>query len=572
MKQLNNQNCINSLNDMKTTLSTDLGKQKNFLLNLSNIIDIISSGTIELTPLLDNINNILPELIQVLGIPFCDLINETNIIDYYSKLYISTKSEVIKNILISFIQVFNYISKEKTLADTLLQLLINSDDSFKEISSNIRKTRTPVEDIYNTLISNYRKSNSENKIKMKKELLEKINELENKKISSPSTILYLKEKIVAIDNNVRIIDINNIQNVNVFNGINHFINNFKTNNCFQLKNIYKNNVIVNEEINKVKKIPLKDREFVYKDEELIDEENEYTEFKNYSYPFSQEKQDEIKRQYCGFLNSHGGRIYLGINDFRIVKGIHLDPKAKESIKNDLINYTKDFFPACNIDKINIYFLTVRHMKTNRIMHNLYLIKIIVMPGEPYNLYSIHNKGGYISSLRLPGQCINLTAEEIYSELMKRAELLKQKDIIEQNKNKNQNQINEFKEGMYEDFSEDTNLNDNEKKESESEEKNGKKRVIYVVKISNIDTNLKIKDINKNFTGCGCCLQKFPAIEGKSKGNGEICFHKKTAAKHIIKNFNGNKLGGSKQISMKLIKRVLKEMSVFKFGIFKDCKS
>jgi predicted HTH transcriptional regulator len=206
----------------------------------------------------------------------------------------------------------------------------------------------------------------------------------------------------------------------------------------QLKNIYKNNVIVNEEINKVKNIPLKDREFLYKDEELIDEENEYTEYKHYSYPFSQEKVDEIKRQYCGFLNNHGGRIYLGINDLRIVKGIRLEPKENEIIKNELLNYTNDFYPPCSIDKINLYFIPVRHPKTNKVLHNLYVLKIIVMPGEPYNLYSIHNKGGYISTLRLPGQCINLTAEEIYSELMKRAELLKQKDINDINNQQKKN--------------------------------------------------------------------------------------------------------------------------------------
>ena len=64
-----------------------------------------------------------------------------------------------------------------------------------------------------------------------------------------------------------------------------------------------------------------------------------------------------------------------------------------------------------------------------------MVKIIVMPGEPYNLYSLNNKNGYISTLRLPGQCINLTAEEIHSEIMRRGELYKQKHLTEQN-NKN----------------------------------------------------------------------------------------------------------------------------------------
>ena len=549
MKQLNNQNNIFSLNDMKENLSNNLINQKNFIMNLNTIIDINSSGIKDLIPLFESINKILPELINYLGIPFCDIINETNILNYYLNTYINTKQIEIKRILISFIQVFNFLSNDIMLGDTLIQQLSNYDNDFKEISKNKRNTKTLLEEIYDILNLTYKKSNLENKAKIKKDLLEKINELEKKRCCSVSAIQYLKEKIISIDNYIRIIDIKSNKNANIFNNINQFINNFKTNNIFKTKNIYKNNIIMNEEINKVKNIPLKDREFLYKDEELIDEENEYTEFKQYSYPFSQEKIDEIKRQYCGFLNSHGGRIYIGINDFRIVKGINLDRKAYESVKNDLINYSKDFYPTCKIDKINVYFLTLKHSKTNKVMSDLYVIKIIVMPGEPYNLYSINNKGGYISALRLPGQCINLTGEEILTELMKRTNLLKQKNI------NNKNEINDTKKNEFEEFDEEINEDD---KESDSEDKNNKKNIIYIVKISNIDKNLKIKDINKNFTGCGCKLQKFPADKGKSKGYGEIHFTKKTTAKHLIQKLNNSNLGGKNQISLKLIKRTLKE--------------
>ena len=549
MKQLNNQNNIFSLNDMKENLSNNLINQKNFIMNLNTIIDINSSGIKDLIPLFESINKILPELINYLGIPFCDIINETNILNYYLNTYINTKQIEVKRILISFIQVFNFLSNDIMLGDTLIQQLSNYDSDFKEISKNKRNTKTLLEEIYDILNLTYKKSNLENKAKIKKDLLEKINELEKKRCCSVSAIQYLKEKIISIDNYIRIIDIKSNKNANVFNNINQFINNFKTNNIFKTKNIYKNNIIMNEEINKVKNIPLKDREFLYKDEELIDEENEYTEFKQYSYPFSQEKIDEIKRQYCGFLNSHGGRIYIGINDLRIVKGINLDRKAYESVKNDLINYSKDFYPTCKIDKINVYFLTLKHSKTNKVMSDLYVIKIIVMPGEPYNLYSINNKGGYISALRLPGQCINLTGEEILTELMKRTNLLKQKYI------NNKNEINDTKKNEFEEFDEEINEDD---KESDSEDKNNKKNIIYIVKISNIDKNLKIKDINKNFTGCGCKLQKFPADKKKSKGYGEIHFTKKTTAKHLIQKLNNSNLGGKSQISLKLIKRTLKE--------------
>ena len=85
-------------------------------------------------------------------------------------------------------------------------------------------------------------------------------------------------------------------------------------------------------------------------------------------------------------------------------------------------------------------------------------------------------------------------------------------------------------------------------------KDNKAKIIYVVKITNIDTSLKIKDINRFFNTCKCSYQKFPAKDGKSEGNGEIHFSKKENAKSFINKYNKIKLCGRKQISMKLTKR------------------
>ena len=133
MKQLNNQNNIFSLNDMKENLSNNLINQKNFIMNLNTIIDINSSGIKDLIPLFESINKILPELINYLGIPFCDIINETNILNYYLNTYINTKQIEIKRILISFIQVFNFLSNDIMLEDKLIQQLSNYDNDLKEI-------------------------------------------------------------------------------------------------------------------------------------------------------------------------------------------------------------------------------------------------------------------------------------------------------------------------------------------------------------------------------------------------------------------------------------------------------
>ena len=148
MEQLNVQNNLKQLIDLKTSLSNDFSKQKNLVINLQKIINIISSGFKELIPSLESINNILPYIIHELGLPFCDLINETNIIKYYFDLYISNKSDIIKNILISFIQVFNFTSRKKTPGDILLEFLLSYDKIFKEISDNKRKIKTEIEEIY----------------------------------------------------------------------------------------------------------------------------------------------------------------------------------------------------------------------------------------------------------------------------------------------------------------------------------------------------------------------------------------------------------------------------------------
>ena len=152
------------------------------------------------------------------------------------------------------------------------------------------------------------------------------------------------------------------------------------------------------------------------------------------------------------------------------------------------------------------------------------------------------------------------------EILKRTELLRQKHINEQNNEtninnnniiisniktdiKNNNENEEAKEDDYEDISIDA--------VAEKESDDNKKKALFVVKITNIDTSLKIKDINRYFNGCGCSRTNFPAEEGKSKGYGEIHFSKKETAKYLIQKYNNINLCGAKKIKMKLTKRIIK---------------
>ena len=554
MQQMTIINKLNNFNEIINSFSNDFNKQKNFIQNLNYLINFIYFGNMQMTSSLETINNILPYIMKKFGLPFCDLMSHyNNIFKYYISMYISNKTDIIKNILITFIKVFNFKSYTKTPADALIEVLKNYDNDFELIANEKRTEKDEIEEIYDTL--NLPNLNEE-KIKL---LIKQINEVEKRNIYPISTIQYLKEKLDLIWGNSQKKNINNL--IDSINNINNICNIIKSlqnfNYLFFVNNMQINNNNINnfrnglntDEINKLKEIPLKDRVYLYSEEDLNDEEDEYTEFKNYTLPFSPEIIYELKRQYCGFLNSHGGRIYIGINDLRKVKGLDLDNTQRDTIRKELVNYLNDFYPECRTNKINVYFIPIKSKQTNQIINHLYVIKIIIMPGEPYHLYSLSNKGGFISTLRLPGQCINLTAEEIYTEIIKRGELLKRSD------NNEENRKGDIKENIYEELNENINESENEETDEKSDNTNNKKKVIYVVKITNIDTSIKIKDINRFFNGCGSSEQKFPAKEGRSTGFGEIIFSKKETAKRLIEKYNRIKLCGTKQITMKLKKRI-----------------
>ena len=554
MQQMTIINKLNNFNEIINSFSNDFNKQKNFIQNLNYLINFIYFGNMQMTSSLEAINNILPYIMKKFGLPFCDLMSHyNNIFKYYTSMYITNKTDKIKYILITFIKVFNFKSYTKTPADALIEVLKNYDNDFELIANEKRTEKNEIEEIYDTL--NLPNLNEE-KIKL---LIKQINEVEKRNIYPISTIQYLKEKLDLIWGNSQKKNINNlIDSINNINNICNIINSLQNfNYLFFVNNMQINNNNINnfrnglntDEINKLKEIPLKDRVYLYSEEDLNDEEDEYTEFKNYTLPFSPEIIYELKRQYCGFLNSHGGRIYIGINDLRIVKGLNLDNTQRDTIRKELVNYINDFYPECRTNKINVYFIPIKSKQTNQIINHLYVIKIIIMPGEPYHLYSLSNKGGFISTLRLPGQCINLTAEEIYTEIIKRGELLKRSDNNEENRN------GDIKENIYEELNENINESENEETDEKSDNTNNKKKVIYVVKITNIDTSIKIKDINRFFNGCGSSEQKFPAKEGRSTGFGEIIFSKKETAKKLIEKYNRIKLCGTKQITMKLKKRI-----------------
>ena len=303
-------------------------------------------------------------------------------------------------------------------------------------------------------------------------------------------------------------------------------------------------------------IPLDKRTFFYLDEKIKERKNELIEFRNYSLPLTnKEEGEEIKRQICGFLNSRGGRLYLGINSQNIVKGIILNSKARDISRNSLINLTYDFYPNCRIDKILIYFIPVKNPKTNDFIPKRYIVKIRVYPGDPDILYSMTSTG-YHSIIRRNDINYELNSAEICQEIIAR-------DEIKKIKNKDNNYIKELN---LKDPEPEININDNDdenddlplygvdnnKNLSDSIKKiikeKGKRPIrkknksnmvregTFTVKVTNIDEKVPINDVNRFFNRCKCYSQKM------LNGYGYLNFSNLNDANNCIARYNGSKLG------------------------------
>ena len=249
---------------------------------------------------------------------------------------------------------------------------------------------------------------------------------------------------------------------------------------------------IKQDILELRKKPLEDRAYFYKDEKISGAEDEKTEFKNYYFPLGKGKREELVRQICSFINSSGGKLYIGIDDERSIKGVPTDGDI--TFYNNLIfNMVEDFSPKIEPKEfLKFYAIPVKDNNDGIIIDKLFVFKIIIKRGDPSILYSSSSKK-LNSTIRLQGQCANLTAEEIC------------KEIIERNKKKfTRNNINND-----DDFDKNQPtpipiqqqiINNEEKKKNNSQKKNEVKKEFNIIKEKNIKNKNEINDnviINEN---------------------------------------------------------------------------
>ena len=545
-----------------TLLNSSFSNQKIFIdLIQKSINESLNQNEIYIS-LLQKLNKIIPDIIQQLGIPFCELLNEQRtILNYYYDLYFQSNS-FHKNILLNFINIFNYESIENNLAYDYIEKLQNkAPNTCSLLKTQKRKNKTRIENFYDEIISLF--SNLRIRINIEdnfddeilkyfesaiKEKSENLKQFEKENKFPKATIEFFQEKIKNLEC--------------LFNDINKDKDKLKEHNNKFNKQLIKNSLPMNTEINlnnsefnieeilkELRDIPLKNRTSFYKDEQLSEGEDEFTEFKNYYLPLTEEKGEELKRQFCAFLNNKGGRLYLGINDQKTVKGVILNYKKCDNLRNLLVNYTYDFYPKCRLDKIKVYFIPIKSMKNNKFINDLYVVKIIVLQGDPNVLYSMTTKG-FISAIRLQGQCANLTAEEITKEIIRRGKLSETKKSI--NLYYANNQFNDPEpEKNYENEHENTESIDSSGdiiKNDKNQINKINKKDIFVVEVKNIDQNLDINYVYDTFKDSGSFYQKFYSKDGKSRGYGLLKFSDENIGLSAI-NKMYNLLIGEKRISL-----------------------
>ena len=553
-----------NMNVIISNLLNDFNSQKEFIKILNDYINQVCTGDKEAISKIQTINSLIEGSIETLGISFCDLLfNNTQIMNYYYGNIM--EDDKVKEILIKIIKVFNFASTYKNPSDILKDFLKNKNIKLRQAQANKRKEINDIESLYNELsiiVNSTKEVKNEEKQSIINEKMNKINEIEKRNIYPKATIEYFKEKINSLftvkEEQKDVLDDKQNQEQN---------GDIQSSDNTQIKihpNIDYN--LIYEELKQLRKIPLKNRTFFYKNENLIEGEDEFTEFKNYFYPLDEEQEKEIKRQYCGFLNSNGGRIYIGIKDQKIVTGIELTYKDQDLFRNSLVLYGSEFYPRCRLDKIKVYFIPIKNMLTKQFINNYYVVKIIILPGNPFKLYSMTYKG-FNSAKRLQGQSVNLTSDEIEKEIVERA-LLKlnapfqlntnfdefndpkpeiNMDYIDKKENEKENEKEKEKniDGPMKNPKNNNNINSNNKNKNNNFE--------CIVLVKNIDKNLKVKDINKYFNGLGCSQQKFPKKEGKSTGVGRLYFANEETANEVMKKFKQETLGGNRKIVMKLQK-------------------
>lgn len=555
-------------------LESSLTNQKNFIIFIKNNFEGFPN-----TKSIKNIKkifNILPYLIKYLELPFASLlIEENDLIQLLIEIYASYNefsgqiSSIFENIYILFDIIEDHLFENpiEDWKDILFDLGIINENKIYLVNNELTNLQTMFINLNNLYDNWIQYRNMGNNIEEEnlgyfdeclKLYVEELQILQNDENISIASFEYFEEMILKIENFRNEKFLNRKQYINKEISLEDQFYNMNLNDGYEVPKINKNTSQIKkpnikEILNNLHKIPLNKRTFFYKNEKILEDENLTIEYKDYYFPFGDKQIMELKRQICGFINSEGGRLYIGITDQKIIKGIVLNNNSLNSFQNLLFSCIDNFSPKISDGKIKVYYIPIKNIENDQYIENLYVIKLIIYPGDPRILYSMSPKTFY-SSIRLQGQCANLTAEEIHKNIIDRHNnknmiIQKEKDfddpppeIINQTDNyfiEDEDEINQTEVNRAEKFYF-SNRKNRRKRKRRNKNKEGK---IISIKVFNIDENILVKDLLIIFKESGCISCRFfQKRNGKSKGFGYINFNDDNSANIFIQNFSNAKLG------------------------------
>ena len=154
-------------------------------------------------------------------------------------------------------------------------------------------------------------------------------------------------------------------------------------------------------------------------EQLAADESNTIEYKNYSYPFNGILKKVLQKTICSFLNSKGGRLYIGVrDDDKSVCGLTLTCKDRDCLRLEIANLLDYFYPnITHEDFVRVDFIQV-HSRENKPIPGRVVAKIIVRQGDLEEIYST-SREALKCYIRKDGFCKNLDSGQIVSVIKKK---------------------------------------------------------------------------------------------------------------------------------------------------------
>ena len=127
------------------------------------------------------------------------------------------------------------------------------------------------------------------------------------------------------------------------------------------------------------------------------------EYKNYFFPLGDDQRKTLRKTICAFLNTNGGRIYIGIrDDDQCVFGLELTTKEKDQVILTIDDLLREIHPKVKPDECITKFVPLKDER-GKYMAGFFVVKIIVKRGNLNELYFTKLGGAGFPYERRPGK-------------------------------------------------------------------------------------------------------------------------------------------------------------------------